>query len=485
MMRQSLSGFSRRKVVLGAAGLFAVGGSFSLLRRSAEADVIVIGAGAAGLSAAIAAAEAGASVVVVEKQPEVGGNTLISGGYFAAVDPLRQKRQSISDSESLFLKQMLESGGGRADPKLARVLVGQASEALIWLEHLGMRFQDHVIEIYGAHWPRCHKPMMPSGRGYIYTLSAAAARLGVAVTVGARAFRIDAFGRVSGKNAAVWVKTKAGDVRIEARKGIVLTSGGFGANRDMIARHAPELASLTTDNTPGSTGEMLIEAQRLGAELVDLDAVQCLPGCPPGRTHRVRLHNDVSRFIFVDQTGRRFIREDERRDVLRDAVLALPNRYAYTIIDDAGLRSYNIIFQKEAVVGIETGDAWRGNTVAELARVMGLPPKALEQTVSEYNEAVDRKIDSFGKSPAELSHRLIEPPFWGCYAGMTVHYTMGGVRIDEKARVLSADGRPIPGLYAAGEATGGVHGVNRMGANGINDAVVFGRIAGRNAALRS
>lgn len=197
-MRQSLSGFSRRKVVLGAAGLFAVGGSFSLLRRSAEADVIVIGAGAAGLSAAIAAAEAGASVVVVEKQPEVGGNTLISGGYFAAVDPLRQKRQSISDSESLFLKQMLESGGGRADPKLARVLVGQASEALIWLEHLGMRFQDHVIEIYGAHWPRCHKPMMPSGRGYIYTLSAAA-RLGVAVTVGARAFRIDAFGRVSGK----------------------------------------------------------------------------------------------------------------------------------------------------------------------------------------------------------------------------------------------------------------------------------------------
>lgn len=114
MMRQSLSGFSRRKVVLGAAGLFAVGGSFSLLRRSAEADVIVIGAGAAGLSAAIAAAEAGASVVVVEKQPEVGGNTLISGGYFAAVDPLRQKRQSISDSESLFLKQMLESGGGRA-----------------------------------------------------------------------------------------------------------------------------------------------------------------------------------------------------------------------------------------------------------------------------------------------------------------------------------------------------------------------------------
>ena len=109
--------------------------------------------------------------------------------------PFVKSVSPFSDSESLFLKQMLESGGGRADPKLARVLVGQASEALIWLEHLGMRFQDHVIEIYGAHWPRCHKPMMPSGRGYIYTLSAAAARLGVAVTVGARAFRIDAFGR--------------------------------------------------------------------------------------------------------------------------------------------------------------------------------------------------------------------------------------------------------------------------------------------------
>lgn len=482
-----------RRVLLAAGGVGAAlaGIGFArAVRRVEAADVVIIGAGGAGLSAAVAAAQTGAAVTLLEKQPEIGGNTLVSGGYFAAVDPARQRPLGIEDSEARFLSQMLESGGALAEPALARTLVSGAGPALQWLESLGMRFQPGVIEIYGAHWPRCHKPVMPSGRGYIYALSAAAAKLGVETRVRRKALRIEpleAGSAHSGEKpgAAGWrvlCEGPSGELEAyEARKGLVIASGGFGASRAMIARFAPALAGLTTDNTPGSTGEILLEAARLGAALRGMEAVQCLPGCPPGRTHRVRLHNDVSRFILVNGRGERFIREDERRDVLRDAVLALPEGYAYSITDDAGLRSYNILFQKEAVVGIETGDAWRGGTIEALALAMKLPPAALRASVERYNLGVRLGRDEFGKATSELRHQIARPPFWGCYAGMTIHYTMGGIRIDPLARALDERGRPLPRLFAAGEAAGGVHGENRMGGNGINDAIVFGRIAGRGA----
>ena len=472
--------WSRRSVLLTGGAVLAAAGTAMFLRPDEnEYDVVVIGGGAAGLAAAVSAAEEGASVLLLEKQADVGGNTRISGGFFAAVDPERQNRQGIEDSVEKFYAQMMESGGPRTNPDLARVLVNEAGNALHWLEGYGMRFQDEVIEIYGAHWPRCHIPLMPAGEGYIYTLSSAASRLGVAVKVRARAERLE---HAADGTIRVRVAEPGGVHSYTARRNVVIASGGFGANRAMIARFAPNLADLTNDNTPGSTGEMLLEAERHGAALINMDSVQCLPGCPPGRKLRIVLHSDVSRFILVNSQGRRFIREDGRRDVLRDAVLALPERYAYSIVDDEGFRSYNIVMRRNAVVGVETGDAWRGDTPEELARAMGLPPEALRKTIDDYNEGVRRKRDAFGKSSAELLHEIRKPPFWACFAGMTIHYTMGGLATDAKAQVLSESGEPVPGLFAAGEATGGVHGINRMGANGINDAVVFGRIAGRNAA---
>lgn len=472
--------WSRRGVLLtGGAFLVAAGGALLLRSAPTEYDVIVIGGGAAGLAAAVSAAEKGASVLLLEKQADVGGNTRISGGFFAAVDPQRQSRQGIEDSVEKFYEQMLASGGPRTNPALARVLVEEADDALRWLENYGMRFQDEVIEIYGAHWPRCHIPLMPAGEGYVYTLSSAASRLGVTVKTRARAERLE---RAPDGTFRVRAAEPGETHFYGARRAVVIASGGFGANRKMIARFAPNLADLTNDNTPGSTGEMLLEAERHGAALVNMDSVQCLPGCPPGRKLRIVLHSDVSRFILVNSEGRRFIREDGRRDVLRDAVLALPERYAYSIVDDEGFRSYNILMRRNAVVGVETGDAWRADTPEELARAMGLPPETLRKTIDDYNEGVRRKRDAFGKSSAELLHEIRKPPFWACFAGMTIHYTMGGLATDAKAQVLSDSGEPLPGLFAAGEATGGVHGINRMGANGINDAVVFGRIAGRNAA---
>lgn len=442
-------------------------------------DVVVIGSGATGLSAAAAASESGLRVLVLEKQGTVGGNTLHSGGFYAAIDPARQKRQGIKDSPELFEQQILENGGGKSDPKLVRLLVAGASDMLAYLEANGMRFKDRIIEIYGAHWPRCHLPVLPNGEGYIRTMLNIAMKNGAVIRTGMRATDLSTAkdGRIQ-----VLVQSRREEILLTPRIGVILATGGFGANQALISRFAPRLAGLTNDNTPGSTGEILVAARKLGALLVDLEEVQCLPGRPPGGQRRVRLHNDVSRFIFVDHEGRRFVREDERRDVLRDKVLALPDKTAFSIVDDEGLRSYDILVQKETVLGVETGDAWRGDTVEELANAMRLPPKTLQETVEAYNRSVRSKIDPLGKNPRELRHEIKTPPFWGCYAAMTVHYTMGGVRISPKAQVLREDGTLIPGLWAAGEVTGGIHGVNRMGANGVNDALVFGRIAGLSAA---
>lgn len=443
-------------------------------------DVIVVGAGGAGLSAAVSAAEAGAKVLLLEKMPHIGGNTRISGGFYACVDLVRQKRQGIEDSEQLFLSQMLESGGGHANPKLAAILVHNATPALKWLEKLGMRFQPTVSEAYGSRWPRSHKPLMPNGEGYIRTLSTAAVKLGVIIKTSTPVTTLltDNDGRVCG------VQIAENNIRknIFSKRGVIVASGGFGANPAMIARYAPQFSGLTTNNMPGSTGEMLLAAQKAGAELVDMEDVLCNPGLPPGRVMRARFHMLVDQFILVDQTGRRFIREDASRAAVTRAILALPGKVAYTIIDSKGMKNLSILMQKEAVLAVESGDAWTADTIEDLARLMKLPAANLQAAIDDYNTGMKTGQDPLGKVAPRGDFSLDHPPYWACFAGMSIHYTMGGIRINELAQAMRADGRPVAGLWAAGEATGGIHGKERLGGNGINDAVVFGRIAGQQAA---
>lgn len=450
--------------------------SFSFLQQ--RYDVVIAGAGAAGLSAAIEAADSGARVVIFEKAPEIGGNTLISGGFFAAVDPLRQKRQNIGDSVELFYQQTFRFGGGIADPTLVRHLVENATDALHWLESLGVRFEPEVIGLYGSHWQRVHVPVLPLGTGYIRALSAAALKRGVKIRTSANV--TDVYFE-NGRAAGVVVED-TGKREIIHASVVIIASGSFAGNNKLVAQHAPHLKGLTTNNIPTADGELMMAAHRHGVALRDMDFVQCLPGCPPNKRFRVRFHNDVSRHIYVDARARRFIREDAAREQIRDAVLALPERFGYLIVDNKGFEAAGILTQKEVILAIEGGEAWKASSITALARKMGLDPQTLEQTVADYNRAVRSGRDPLGKSPRELKHELRQPPFWACYAGMTVHYTEGGLVINDKAQCLDANARPIPGLFAAGAVTGGVHGRNRLGGNGLADAVVFGRTAGRNAA---
>lgn len=478
---------SRRNLLCGLTGaalgaalpkVLAQGSPSTDVVQERRFDVVVAGGGGAGLAAAVRAAELGARVVLLEKEAALGGNTLIASGYYAAVDPFRQTAQKILDSEEAFARQIAENAGPSADrAKIAR-FVGEAFPTLRWLEEKGVRFEEQLYEISGSLARRNHKPLLPNGEGYVRQLAAAARRLGVTIETRAKAEAIET--DANGRARSLLVLLPNGLVRFRAGRGIVVATGGFGANPEMVARFAPRFAGLTHDNAPGATGEMTLAAARAGAALVDMGEIQCQPGCPPGRTHRVRLHNDVARFILVDKTGRRFVAEDAPRDVVRDAVLKAPGAVAFALVDDDGLRSYNRLIQKETVMGVESGDAWVADDLASLARQIGVDPGELLASVRKYNVGIRYGIDSCGKD-VRNARLIVEPPFWAAYAAMTVHATMGGIRTTPDAGVLREDGRVFPGLFAAGEAAGGLHGRNQLGGCGLADAFVFGKIAAESA----
>lgn len=449
-------------------------------------EVLVVGAGGAGLAAAASAAEAGAKVTLIEKLAFVGGNTMISSGYFNAVDPERQKKQGIEDSIEKHIQQTLAGGDGRADPELVKVLCTNALDTLHWLESLGLKFRPDVMQVYGALWPRSHLATEPKGTGFIRVLSEKCKQLGVDILTKTKMVKIIREKFDEGKALGVECEKDGKPFYIRATKGIVLAAGGFSSNPKLRALHDPRMLTLTTTNNGvSSTGEVMLAANEAGAYLLGLDYIQCNPGCPPGHTSRQALHLDVARYIFVDKRGKRFVAEDARRDVLRDAILDLPEKYGFAIVDNDGFNSYNQVVRDDAMKGLKTGDAFTADTIEELAKKMDVPADQLKKTIADYNSYVDNKKDpDFGKAERNLTFKIEKGPFWAALSGMAVHHTMGGVRIDPNARVIDRQGQVIPGLYAAGEVTGGIHGSNRLGGNAIADVFTFGRIAGKSAAAQ-
>ena len=266
---------------------------------------------------------------------------------------------------------------------------------------------------------------------------------------------------------------------MRAKRAVILASGGYAANANLCRLHDPRLEKLATTNTSGATGEMMIAAQRAGAYLVGCDYVECIPL----HTHYARFAILVERCIFVDHSGRRFIREDERRDVLRDKILALPEQHGYVIVDNEGFLDNPPSFQRQLHEGLKKQEVYAAQTLEEMAQLLRLPVNNFVETVKRYNTFVREKKDpDYHRQTESLRYTIEKPPFWASRASMSRHHTMGGVSIDTKARVLNWDDQPISHLYAAGEVTGGLHGVNRLGGNAICDVHVFGRIAGYEAA---
>ena len=481
-----------RRFFLGTApAAAAVGILGSTVATTAEAaikwdetyNVVVIGAGGAGLTAAVSAKEAGAKkVVVLEKMMFAGGNTIRAGGGFNAAIKADYEKAGIKDSPKLHAEQTLAAGDGRGDPVLVNQLTEKAPESVQWLKDHGVKFQDHIYQIYGGLYKRARNPLGPRGGAYIKALLEVCKKEDIPIMFNARVVEIIREGNLSGRVLGVKVELKGKTMYIRATNAVVAAAGGFAASDRLTGISDPRMEKLGTTNHPGATGDVLTNLVDIGAGTRGLDYIQCIPGGVPGEKYPPNLFTHVDRFLFINLNGQRFIKEDARRDVLRDAMLDQPKAIAWTLVDADGFEQQKNSKGPENEAALKASTLYYADTIEDLAKKTGLPAKELKEAVDTYNKAVDTKKDPFGRAETVLVNKIIKAPFYAGRVTMKRHHTMGGVIINKDAQVIDRHGNVIPGLYAAGEVTGGIHGTNRVGGNAMADIFTYGRIAGVNAA---
>lgn len=439
-----------------------------------ETDIVIIGAGGAGLTAAIEAAEAGADVIVLEQMPVIGGNTNKATGGMNASETSVQEEKGIEDSNEVFYEDTFKGGHELNDPKLLSRMVEDSAEALDWVNSHGTDLND-VSYSGGATNSRIHKPLDGSAVGplIIEKLAASLNELGVPIMLRSEVVKInEENGRVTG----VDVETFDGQTFTVTADAVIIATGGFGANFELIGEYDDVKAQFNTTNHEGATGTGILMAQELGADVVHMEYIQTHPTTNPdnGDLYTEGVRGDGG--VLINKEGVRFIDELKTRDVVSEAILNQTDSVAYLTV------SQNIADLNKSLQGyINNGLAVEGETLADLAEKLDMDPAVLEQTISAYNEAVTTGTDS-DQGRESLSNALEAGPFFAIPVTPGIHHTMGGLKINEESEVLNQEGTHIQGLYAAGEVTGGVHGGNRIGGNAVLDIVVFGRIAGQNAA---
>ena len=449
-------------------------------------DVLVVGAGGAGMAAAVTAHQNGADVLIIEKMGKVGGNTMISGTAYNAADPIRQPAQGIEDSPEKHYEQTLSGGDNLGNPELVKVLTDNAYAGIEWLESLGMQFKDTVFTVLGGLWPRAHKPVLPLGTGYFeQAYMPYLNENNVEVMLETRATElIVEEGKVVGVIAE---GSKGNKVTIRTNNGVVLATGGFGANVEMRQEYDGIWGSLDesigTTNHPGATGDGVVMAEAIGAELVGMDKIQLLPmGDPETGSLNGNIEQGVEDRIFINKEGNRFVDEGERRDVMTKALFEQTDDFMWIVVDQHSYPTGDTVNNFNETIDdlVAAGRAYKADTLEELAEMMGVDKDNFINAVNKFNEAVDGAEDEFGRTL--FANKIDTAPFYAAARKPTVHHTMGGVKINTNAEVINTDGEVISGLFAAGEVTGGIHGSNRLGGNALADITVFGRIAGENAA---
>jgi urocanate reductase len=481
-------------------------GTQSRLRWHDGWDVIVVGSGFAGLAAAIEACHRGASVAVLEKRRIIGGNSIIAGGVYNAVDPERQRAQGIEDSIELHYEQTWGGGDFRGEPVKVRYLVEHALEGWQWLEKMGVETFE-LFQAYGAMWARSHRPKyrgLRNGAAIVKTLYDRVNALKIPIL---RQHKVAGLYRDKLAGTITGVRAEAGDesLNFRARKGLVLASGGFCADVEMRMRHDPRFDGRFGTTCHGaSTGEIIKHAQDIGADLVGMDFIQSIgPTGPDVRFVRPPVGTvpllkslmmrigaiTVDQCIYTDLQGRRIVASDARRDAITEAVMRTPEKVCAGICDDVSRQnaSYGAlsIERFEEMIRREPRQLFRADTIPELAKKIGMAePSVLVETVRKYNACVDAGHDpEFGQLPRNLVWKCARPPFWAATASPALHYMCGGLRTaGASTRVLDRWNRVIPGLFASGEVMGGLHGTNRLGGNATAECIVFGRLAGKDAA---
>lgn len=491
-----------------------------------SADLIIVGAGGAGLSAAVTAKDLGVkNVLVLEKMPVIGGNTLRCASAFNAADPDRQKALPMTEtlkeavvkainekpvseehaklmadvkakyeaylksgSKTLFdcpewhALQTYNGGDKVGQIPLIRQYSNNVLDTLHWMQSKGSPVMDRVSQGAGALWQRTHQLDAPAGLGLIDPLYQAAVKQGVNFKLGMRVqdLILNDKGRVIGVTATDKVGNK---YEFTSKDGVILATGGYSQNKEMRQKSAPHLTSeMVSTNQPGATGDGIIIATRHDADTTGMNYVQVYPLATPGTgalQGRARKMSGLDDVIDVNKNGERFVKEDARRDEFVAAIKKQPGGVVYDINDSSIVKPLNS-FNEDVETLVSIGRIYKADSLADLAKQLGMPADKLEATVAEFNKMVEAKKDpKFGRKL--FDRPIVKPPFYATPRAPSIHHTMGGLQISTNAQVLDKNGKPIPGLYAAGEVTGGIHGSNRLGGNATADVLTFGRIAAKSA----
>lgn len=484
-----------------------------------DADVVVVGAGGAGMTAAITAAAEGKSVVILESQSMVGGNSVRATGGMNAGKTVYQDENEFGESagvektlktaaekyadnetitalaktvseqwaayqanptgyfDSVELMELDTMIGGKGinDPELVETLCANSADAIDWLDEHGITLHN-VSSFGGASVKRIHRPVNAEGKTVsvgsymIPLLEENCKKAGVQILLNTTANEIltDANGAAAGIKAT----GSTGETVTVNAKAVVLTTGGFGANLDMVVKYKPELKGFMTTNAAGIQGQGIEMAQAIGAATVDMDQIQIHPTVEANTAALITegLRGDGA--VLINEEGKRFIDEVGTRDVVSAAEIAQTGSYSWLVVDQAMVDASSVIQGY-----IKKGYTVTGETYEELGKAMGVDEAAFAETMEKWNGYVEAKNDpDFGRT--SFANPLNTAPYYAVKVTAGVHHTMGGLKINANTEVLNEKGEVIPGLFAAGEVTGGVHGANRLGGNAVADFTVFGRIAG-------
>ena len=436
-------------------------------------DIVIVGAGGAGMTAAINAAQAGKDVILLEKMPYAGGNTTKATGGMNAAETHYQAEQGIEDSVEQFVEDTMEGGHNINDRALVETMAENSAEGIDWLDSIGAPLPK-VSFSGGATNARIHAPEDGSGVGaYLVTaLLKKVNDLDINVMYNTTATEL-----ISSDGTVTGVKAESNDTNYTINaKAVILATGGFGNNEDMIVKYRKDLKGTVTTSAPGITGDGIVMAEDVGAGLVDIEQIQLHPTVEQKTSMLITESVRGDGAILVNQDGKRFTDELLTRDVVSAAELEQPGSYAYIIFDQClrdGLKATEKF--------ISTGITVQGDTIEDLAEKIDVDPKTLAETLNNWNKYVADKNDpDFGRTTG-MEKDLSQAPYYAIKIAPGIHHTMGGVHINTSAEVIDTDDQVIPGLFAAGEVVGGVHGGNRIGGNAVADIVVFGKIASDSA----
>ncbi|SEM77062.1 fumarate reductase flavoprotein subunit [Ligilactobacillus sp. WC1T17] len=438
--------------------------------KDKKADIIVVGAGCAGLVAAIQARELHQKVIVLEKMAQAGGNSMRASSGMNAAETIPQLKAGVIDDWHAFYAETLKGGGYLNDPSLLEYFASHSALAIDWLAAHGIILDDLTIT-GGMSVKRTHRPhsMAPVGAFLIKHLLKRAQELDIPVICQTKVQKL-----LQKDDRIVGVATNQGEFKAKA---VILATGGFGASPALIQKYRPDLASFKTTNHQGATGDGLKLGLEIGAQLTQMELIQVHPTVNQDTDHAYLIGEAVrgEGAILVNQQGMRFVNELATRKVVSAAITALPEKSAYLLFDDQVKNRVKAIdfYQQKGLVK-------QAESIDSLAEMLKMDTAELASTVKRWNQMATAKKDRAFQRTTGLKV-LSKKPYYAIHVAPAIHYTMGGLHINDKAEVFDQNGEIIGGLYACGEVCGGLHGNNRIGGNSIAETVIFGRQAGLQA----